>query len=230
MSVGSGSRWSAETNRDVLVVVLTLVTGSLDAVGFLRLGGVFTSVTTANMVLLGISAGRHDAALAVHAGVAVAGYILGAFVGSRVAGRPEDGQPIWPRRVSVTLGVELVVLLVFAGWWEATGGHPPSSATYWLVAVNATGLGAESGAVLRFGDPNLSTTYLTGTLTHFVASFSGGPKALSIRSLAMLIALVVGGALGAVLATEAPRFAPVLPVGALLLVLVGSHLAISTDG
>jgi Protein of unknown function (DUF1275) len=98
-----------------------------------------------------------------------------------------------------------------------------------VVTVNATGLGIQSGAVLRFGDPNLSTTYLTGTLTDFAASFSAGPNALQTRSLPMLIALVVRGAAGAAVAIEAPRFAPVLPAGALLLVLVGSHLAITSD-
>lgn len=69
-------RWSPETSRDVLVVVLTVATGSSDAVAFLRLGGVMTSVMTANMVLLGISAGRQESSLALHAGAAFAGYII----------------------------------------------------------------------------------------------------------------------------------------------------------
>jgi uncharacterized membrane protein YoaK (UPF0700 family) len=54
------SAWTAETKRNALVVVLIVASGSVDAVGFLRLGGVFTSVMTANMVLLGVSAGTRD--------------------------------------------------------------------------------------------------------------------------------------------------------------------------
>jgi uncharacterized membrane protein YoaK (UPF0700 family) len=207
------------------VVILTVASGSLDAVGFLRLGGVFTSVMTANMVLLGVSAGRRDAALALHAGAAFAGYIVGVFVGSRVAGRAVDGQPVWPRRLSVTLGFELALLAVFAGWWEASGGHPDGAATYGLLAVNATALGMQSAAVMRLGVSGLSTTYLTGTLTQLVANLRAGVPAPARRSLAILVALISGGALGALATIEAPRVVPVIPLGALALVLVGSHVA-----
>lgn len=222
-------RWSLETRRDVLVVVLTLATGSLDAVGFLRLGGVFTSVMTANMVLLGISAGRQEGSLAMHAGAAFAGYILGAFVGSRVAGHAVEDQPAWPRRVSVALSVELAALAVFAAWWELTAGHPRGAATYALLAVNATALGIQSGAVLRFGVSGLSTTYLTGTLTQFVSSLHGGARHFSARSLAILLALISGGALGAVLAIQARRLTPVVPLGVVVLVLIGSRVAFRNE-
>ncbi len=225
--MSSPSGWSAETKRNVLVVVLIVASGSLDAVGFLRLGGVFTSVMTANMVLLGVSAGTHDAALAAHAGAAFAGYILGSFAGSRLSGHAADDQPVWPDRVSMTLAVELAVLTVFAAWWEATGGHPPGAETYGLLAVNAIALGIQSAAILRFGISGLSTTYLTGTLTQFVASLSRG-RFLS-QGLASLLAVVSGGAVGAVLAVEAPRFVPVVPLGAVALVLAGSHVGFRAD-
>ncbi len=225
--MSSPSRWSAETKRNVLVVVLIVASGSLDAVGFLRLGGVFTSVMTANMVLLGVSAGTHDAALAAHAGAAFAGYVLGSFAGSRVSGHAEDDQPVWPDRISVTLAVELALLAVFAAWWEATGGHPPHAQTYGLLAVNAVALGIQSGAVLRFRVPGLSTTYLTGTLTQFVASLSRGR--FPAQGLASLLAVVSGGAIGAVLAVEAPRFMPIVPLGVVALVLVCSRVVFSAD-
>lgn len=219
--MNSPSTWSAETRRNVLVVILIVTSGSLDAVGVLRLGGVFTSVMTANMVLLGVAAGTRDAALAMHAGAAFGGYVLGSFVGSRVSGRAENDQPVWPGRVGLTLSVELGLLTVFAAWWEATGGHPPGPQTYGLLALNATALGIQSAAVLRFGVPGLSTTYLTGTLTQFVASLSRG-RVLK-QSLASLAAVVSGGAIGAVLAVEAPHFMPIVPLGVLALVLVGSR-------
>jgi uncharacterized membrane protein YoaK (UPF0700 family) len=223
LPVNSASGWSAETKRNALVVVLIVASGSLDAVGFLRLGGVFTSVMTANMVLLGVAAGTRDAALAAHAGTAFGGFILGSFAGSRIAGHAQGGQPAWPDRISVTLTVELAVLAVFAAWWEATGGHPPAGQTYGLLAINAIALGLQSAAVLRFGVPGLSTTYLTGTLTQFVASLSRGH--LRPQSLASFLAVVSGGAIAAVLAVEAPRFVPIVPLGAVSLVLIVSRLA-----
>src|SRR5579871_4398676 len=217
----SGAARPSQTTRNVLVSVLTVATGALDVVGILRLGGVLTSVMTANMVLLGVSAGKHEASLALHAVAAFAGYIVGVAVGSRVAGSAPKGQPTWPRRVSATLGVELGVLAVFATGWETSGGHPIGATTYWLLVADATASGIQSAAVLRLGVSGLSTTYLTGTLTQLVAGLRRGAKRDSNLSVALLLAVVLGAALGSVLATEAPRLMPIVPVGALLVVLAG---------
>jgi len=46
-----GSAAVLRRRRHALVVVLTFVTGSADATGFLALGGAFSSVMTGNMVL-----------------------------------------------------------------------------------------------------------------------------------------------------------------------------------
>ena len=209
----------------MLVVLLTVATGSVDAVGFLRLGGVFTSVMTANMVLLGVSVGKQDAAIALHSGVAFGGYVVGAFVGSHLAGRAVHGQPVWPRRITTALALEFVALAVFTAWWEASGGHPSVEATYPLLAVNAAALGTQSGAVLRFGVSGLSTTYLTGTLTQFVSSVTKTADRIFWRSGAVLAALILGGILGAVLTIEVPSFLPVLPLGILVLVIACSQSA-----
>lgn len=71
-SGGPGHDSAAGRHRDILVVVLAATTGATDAMSFLGLGGVFTSVMTANLVLLGVSAGQRSGALAVHVGTAVA--------------------------------------------------------------------------------------------------------------------------------------------------------------
>jgi uncharacterized membrane protein YoaK (UPF0700 family) len=103
--------------RDSLVVVLALTTGSVDAVSYLRLGKVFSSVITGNLALLGISAGQRNAGLAVNAGLALAGYGLGVLMGGAFAGTPEKDQPVWPRRATVTLALELLLLAGFSGGW-----------------------------------------------------------------------------------------------------------------
>jgi uncharacterized membrane protein YoaK (UPF0700 family) len=54
-------RAAAERQRDALAIALGAVTGATDAMSVLGLGGVFTSVMTANMVFLGISAGQQEA-------------------------------------------------------------------------------------------------------------------------------------------------------------------------
>lgn len=218
--------WVDARRRDALVIVLTLVTGSTDAIGLLRLGGVFTSVMTGNMVFLGMSAAERSGSIALHTGVAFATYILGSFVGARVAGHapPDEAHP-WPRTIVSALALELGVLVVFAVWWELIHGAPTPHVTYALLGLNAMALGIQSAAVLRFGINGLSTTYLTGTLTQFVAGFTKRDEPVQVRSGLILLMLIAGAALGALCSLHAPLAAPLVPVGALVVVTVGAWAA-----
>lgn len=193
--------------RDSLVVVLALTTGAVDAVSYLRLGRVFSSVITGNLALLGVSVGQRDAGLAVNAGLALAGYGGGVLAGGALAGLPEKDQPAWPRRVTVTLAVELLLLAGFSGGWLAAGGHPSGGPRLALLAVAAAGMGMQSTAVRRLGP--MSTTYLTSTLTGIL-------QALAVRrwpsqwqrSTGVLLAFVIGAVLGGLAAMQAPAAVP----------------------
>lgn len=193
--------------RDSLVVVLALTTGAVDAATYLRLGKVFSSVITGNMALLGISAGQRNAGLAVNAGLALAGYGLGALVGGALAGTPEKGQAAWPRQVTLTLTLELLLLAALGGGWLAAGGHPTGGPRLALLAAAAAGMGMQAAAVRRLGP--MSTTYLTSTLTGLL-------EALAIRrwpsewqrSTGVLAAFAVGAVLGGLAALQAPAAVP----------------------
>jgi uncharacterized membrane protein YoaK (UPF0700 family) len=193
--------------RDSLVVVLTLTTGAMDAVTFLHLGKVFSSVVTGDLALLGVAAGQHQGALAVNGGLALAGYGCGVLIGAPFAGASSQGQPVWPARVTITLAVELALLAVFSGGWLAAAGRPAGASRLALLATGAAAMGVQSTAVRRLGQ--MSTTYLTSTLT-------GVLTALAIRrwpsewqrSTGVLIAIVVGAALGALAATWSPPLVP----------------------
>jgi uncharacterized membrane protein YoaK (UPF0700 family) len=208
--------------RDSLIVALTLVTGMTDAVGYLRLGGVFTSVMTGNMVLLGVAGGRGDGTLALHTGVAFFAYVLGGIVGAKIAGGPRPDGKLWPRSFTIALGVELAIFAAFTVGWELTGGKPPGNDTLVLLAVNATALGIQSAAVLRLGVSGLSTTYLTGTLTTVIAGLHRAkPLEGSGRSILVLGALIIGALVGALVTLYAPRAFPALQLGVLAVVIGG---------
>ena len=209
---------AAERYRDILLVVLTLTTGALDAVTFVRLGKVFSSVITGNLALLGIAAGHQEAALARDAGLALAGYAAGVMLGALIAGTPEPGQPAWPVRVSYALAAETGLLAAFSGEWLATGGHPAGASRLALLLVAAAAMGVQSAAVRRLGQ--LSTTYLTSTLT---ALFTGlalrqMPEGAG-RSTAILVTAVAGATIGTVAALNAPGWVPaavLIPIAAVL--------------
>src|SRR3954469_3350369 len=83
-----------------LAVVLTIGSGAMDAIGFSRLGDVFTSVMTGNMVLLGISAGNGDHELAFRIGIAFVAFAVGVIASGRITKRHLGETNLWPRGVT----------------------------------------------------------------------------------------------------------------------------------
>jgi len=217
-----------QRRRDALVILLAINSGAIDALGFLALGGAFTSVMTGNMVLLGLSAAHHDGSAAAHSGLAIVFFIVGCALGTRLAGTAQKGQPPWPRSVSRSFAVQLALTLVFAiGWW-AKGSHPSGDFALGLLMINSLALGTQSTTVQRFGVSGLSTTYLTGTLTTMVQRLASGHRMRDVRHNALLLGGLVGGAaLGGTLALHAAWLAPVLPLVCVGTVVLGGVLLMS---
>lgn len=211
--------------RDTLAIVLTVLTGATDAVAFLRLGNVFTSVMTGNMVLLGLAMGRGELTALEHAGLAVAAFVAGSVAGSHLAGAPRDEDGAWPRRLTLALAAELgIFVAVAAGWWVSRS-HPAGLAQSLLLAASALALGVQSSAILRLNVSGLSTTYLTGTLTTLVQALTTARRLQGNgRSLCLLIALIAGAGLGALLATQAPAAVPLVPLVILAAVIATAEL------
>ena len=207
---------------DSLVVLLTLTTGAVDATSFLALGNVFSSVITGNMVLLGVAAGAARPALAVHSGVALAGYVAGVAIGAPLAAHREGSGGTWPPSVTVGLVVEFGVLSVFSVAWELAGAAPRGGVQLALVVVLAAAMGLQAAAVRRLGQ--MSSTYLTSTLTGLVAGLVTGSKPDGMnRSLGVLAAIVAGAAAASVLVKTAPAWVPavvLLPLGVVIVVSV----------
>jgi len=202
------------------VVLLTFVTGCADATGFLALGGAFSSVMTGNLVILGVSAGTADRALAVNSGGAIASYIVGVLVGSRIAGAPRPDDPLWPRAVNRALFAELLAVGVFALGWEVTLTDRPRAVELGLLLIAAAALGIQSSAVQRFGVTGLSSTYLTGTLTALIGGVAARrPPSALLPSAKVLLALIAGAVVGAVVVRHVSLVLPILlavPLGVVI--------------
>lgn len=211
--------------RHALVLMLTVSAGATDAIGFLALGGAFTSVMTGNLVLFGVSVADSDATLARHIVTAVLCYIAGCVLGGRVAGAAVADQPIWPRRVTRALAVEFLIFLGYAvGWW-VTGSAPSDWVQLVMLAANAVALGVQGSSVQRFGVQGLSTTYMTGTLTTVIVRLTSGGRLRDVAgSLQILCGLVVGAIGAAVLADHVSVCAPLIQLVPVALVLLGSVL------
>lgn len=215
-----------ERRRQHLLVLLAVTAGATDAVGFIALGEAFTSVMTGNLVLLGISIAKGDAALLQHIITAVGCYIVGCVVGALIVRHPEHGQRVWPTPVTVALCVELGLFAVAGAVWWTAGSAPAGTAQLAVLGVNAVALGVQASAVLRFGSGTVSTTYMTGTLTKVVSGLAlGTPVTSHVPGIAALLSMAVGGLVGALVVVRVPAGAPVIQLVLVAAVIAGAWAA-----
>jgi uncharacterized membrane protein YoaK (UPF0700 family) len=211
--------------HNLLLAALACAAGAVDALSLLRLGDVFTANMTGNTVLLGIAVGERETARVLHSVAALAGFSAGVLAGAIISGRPERSERNgWPRRVVLTLGIELVILFGFSVGWMVTAGEPAANAQYGLIAAAAVAMGMQSGAVGSVALPGVATTYVTGVLTGLVthAAVGGASGGSLLRRAVVLVALLAGAAAGAGLLVWAPRSAPWVAV-----VLVAAVVAVA---
>jgi uncharacterized membrane protein YoaK (UPF0700 family) len=203
-----------------LLAVLSAAAGCLDAVCVTRLGGLFASVVTGNLVQLGRAAATVDGRLAASAATAVGGYTLGVAAGSVVLRRCAPG---WRRRTSLVAAVELVLLTGVAAGWLATDAQPGSAAPA-LLAPAAAAMGVQSALTIGSGVSGASTTYLTGTLTNLVRTLTTDPHGLAgaAGGAVRLASFLCGAAAGALALRVVPLWAPALPAVLVAAVIVAA--------
>jgi uncharacterized membrane protein YoaK (UPF0700 family) len=181
---------------------------------------------TGNIVLSGLAVASRSVSLASHTAVSIAGYITGVILATWVAHgfkeREASRDSVLATHVVWALLAELVLLAGFTGGWEATGGRPADWAEYCLLAVAAAAMGVQSSAVRDMGLSDVSTTYLTGTLTGLVSSLArpGQETEHGVRRFGVLLGLLTGALLSGLLIATGADAAPVLPLTALVLTLV----------
>ncbi|MFE5396270.1 DUF1275 family protein [Streptomyces sp. NPDC056568] len=193
---GAGTgRSGAGPRREVWAArLLAFSAGAVNALGFLALGGVFTSVVTANSALVGIGLGHTDAAPAVLAGLAVLGYVVGAASGGWAAARTHRA-----RRAAAAdfLLLELLPLWAVAAWWLRLDGHPGGGVRTALLVLLSAAMGCQNAGVLVALGARAPTAYLTGLLTHAVtdAVTGGRPRWRAPATVGLLVAGAAGLAL-----------------------------------
>jgi uncharacterized membrane protein YoaK (UPF0700 family) len=221
----------------LIAIALTFGSGAADVASFTRLGGVFTSVMTGNIVLWGLAAARGSLTLAGHTAVSIAGYIAGvaggAWITHGVKAAPAvkgtssasaDDQGALPSSVLWVLLAQLTLLAGFTVGWEISGASPAGWAQYGLLTTLAAAMGMQSSAVNNMGLTEVSTTYLTGTLTGLVSSLAspGQDTPHGLRRFGVLIGLVAGASLCGLLVATAAAGVPALPLAALVTTIVAA--------
>jgi uncharacterized membrane protein YoaK (UPF0700 family) len=216
-----------ERVRDLFLMGLAVSSGAVDAVAWLGLGSVFTAFQTGNVVFLGIdiagAAGPSPARVVVSLTAFAAGVLLAVAIV-----KATRGSGLWPRRVSIALGVSALAQAAFLGGWMATSGQPSTVAGDLLTGLSAFAMGVQSAAVMSLGVTGVFTTAATATLIYLMSDVADwSPSTIEKeRLIGVLVSLFAGVAAGAWLFMHARVYVPVLPLIVTVVVIVGAPIAL----
>lgn len=172
-----------------LLGLLTLMTGFIDAVTFLKYGHVFVANMTGNVVLLGFGiAGSHDISI-IGTLLALAGFLAGALAGGIFNERL--GQHRGNLLFRSTLAK--IVLLLIATLCATFGASP-----YAIIPLLGITMGVQNAVTRKLAIPDITTTVLTMTLTGIMAdsSLAGGKNPRLARRLNAVATMFVGALVG----------------------------------
>jgi len=189
-----------------LGLLLTAAAGFTDAIGFIELGGFYTSFMSGNTTQLGDALANGIWPTALLTASLVLLFFLGSFAGSALS---LTGRPWGP------IGALALVMLALVAALALTLLGYPASQSMLALAVAA---GAQNAVLLSEGSVRLGATFVTGTL--FAA---GQDLALALRlrappwrwaqHLLVWVSLLTGAGLGALGFRSLNIYALLLPLG-----------------
>jgi uncharacterized membrane protein YoaK (UPF0700 family) len=207
------------------MVLLTIVTGVVDAVAYLRLGQVFVANMTGNVVFLGFSAAGAPQLSVVGSLVAIACFLPGGVIAGRLATRV--GSRLGQLRAAT--GIQLLLIACAIPVAAIAGDQIGSDSRYALIVLLSLAMGVQNATARRLAVPDLTTTVLTLTLTGIAADsqLAGGSGTNTGRRLLAVAAMLLGATIGALLVLHvAPTASLVLASVLLAVVCLTAHRAI----
>jgi uncharacterized membrane protein YoaK (UPF0700 family) len=199
------------------MLVLTVLTGVVDAISILSLGRVFVANMTGNVVFVGFAlAGAPGFSLAASLS-ALAGFLVGAWLGGIAVDRHGAHRG---RLVLLMAGAELALVLAALLLAALTGPHYSGAAADGIAALLALAMGIQNAVVRRLKVFDLTTTVLTMTLTGIAADIRERDRFAIIRRLLAVAAMLAGAVAGALLVLDVSDKAA-LALAAALLAIVG---------
>lgn len=213
-----------------LLLVLTVITGLVDAVSYLTLGHVFVANMTGNVVFLGFAvAGATDFSIPASI-VAIGAFLVGALTGGRLGASTGHHRGRFLAIASyIQIGLVGAALTASILMIDTDTGF----GRYALIVLLALAMGLQNATARRLGVPDLTTTVLTLTLTGIAADspLARGANPNPGRRLLATATMFLGAAIGAFLIFHVGVSA-VLALALILLLLNGIasyRLSSSTD-
>lgn len=190
-------------------LLLTATAGFVDAIGFITLGGYYTSFMSGNTTQLGADLAAGNWAIALLPAGLVALFFAGSFVGSLIAHSSRRWGPATALALVVT-GIGLTLLLKSMG-----------APVHFAMLPLAFAAGAQNAVLQPIGAARLGATFVTGTLyaagQDLARAVTGDAPALRwLQHLMVWASLCLGAMLGALAFGQWHADALLIPAAAYL--------------
>jgi uncharacterized membrane protein YoaK (UPF0700 family) len=214
---------TADAALPPLMILLTVVTGIVDAVAYLRLGHVFVANMTGNVVFLGFSAAGAPGLSVLGSLLAIACFLPGGVIAGRFGARLSSQRM---NQLRVATGIQVLLVAGATVVAAIAGTHIGSASRYGLIILLALAMGIQNATARKLAVPDLTTTVLTLTLTGVAADskVAGGSGANTGRRLLAVASMLLGATIGALLVLKvAAAAALVLATGILAVICLAAH-------
>jgi uncharacterized membrane protein YoaK (UPF0700 family) len=152
-----------------VALLLALVGGLVDGVGYVLLAHLFTAHMSGNSIAMAVHAGEGSWHQAFHRAFPIPLFFLGVIFGAALS------EMLVRRGVrssfAASLGLEALLLTLFMVYGKSalhgTGFEPATGSLFYLLAaLPALAIGLQNATLRRVGGSGVRTTYITGMLTN----------------------------------------------------------------
>lgn len=211
----------------IALMILTFVTGLVDAVGYLALDRVFVGNMTGNIVILGMAVAGGDDLPVLGPAIALAAFTVAAFAaGLFLRTRRKE----WGGAVSGLLTAGAVVLAALGVTFLIPGAVDSDAVILTASTVTAAAMGMQAAVARSLAVADMTTVVVTSTLTSLASeSFvDDGVRGVWNRRLGAIVVLFLGALLGTVLLPLTPGVPLLLAASLTVAVVVLGHLRLFT--
>lgn len=181
-----------------MLFVLTMVTGLVDAISYLKFGHIFVANMTGNVVFFGFALGGAQDISISSSITAIAAFLAGALFGGRLGSSHGYHRG---RFLAISSYIKIILVGVALVASIAATSHDDVVTHYLLIVLLGLAMGLQNAVARRLGVPDLTTTVLTLTLTGLAANstMAGGNNPRAFRRIMAALTMLIGAAIGSVL-------------------------------
>lgn len=179
-----------------LLLLLTLSTGMVDAIGYLGFDKVFTGNMTGNVVILGMGLAGAEGVPILRPALALLFFMVGAALAGRILG--EIGEA-WHRRTTVIFASVAIGCAALAAYVAIVPNPELGLAgTIFTSALSAL-MGAQAAAARKMKIADVTTVVVTSTIVGLAAdsSLAGGTNIRWVRRALAVVLILLGALVGA---------------------------------